>query len=203
MTTRSSQEPRRRNGILRMATASMLALALALPNAASAGDPPPLGELDPSLHEEFVAAQQAMKSRQYKDAQVILEGIGNEQPGWTPATYNLGVTLEARGKLWKASGSDRSGTTSSTSLPPDAPDGVGKNVGNVETPASQQLLLVPVGDAEGLLGREVQISDDGGWTLADARAPGCEVRVKQEESQYTRTYSAELKRLPCRAGAAR
>ena len=46
------------------------------------------------------------------------------------------------------------------------------------------LLLFPQQDAEALLGRAVQASADGGYTLADVRAPGCEVRATREKAQY-------------------
>lgn len=46
------------------------------------------------------------------------------------------------------------------------------------------LLLFPEADAESLLGRAVQASSDGGFTIADARAPGCEVTVKRERAAF-------------------
>lgn len=47
------------------------------------------------------------------------------------------------------------------------------------------LLLFPVSDAEALLGRAVQTSPDGKWTISDARSPGCEVKVRKEPSVYS------------------
>jgi hypothetical protein len=46
------------------------------------------------------------------------------------------------------------------------------------------LLLAPVADAEGLLGREVHTSEDGNWTIADARKPGCTVTVKRTAAKF-------------------
>jgi hypothetical protein len=46
------------------------------------------------------------------------------------------------------------------------------------------LLAVPVADAEGLLGREVQTTEDGNWTIADRRKPGCTVAVKRTPASF-------------------
>ena len=46
------------------------------------------------------------------------------------------------------------------------------------------LLLFPMSDAEGLLGRAVHATGDGGWTIADARAPGCEVAIKRSKAEF-------------------
>jgi len=46
------------------------------------------------------------------------------------------------------------------------------------------LLLFPIGDAEGLLGRAVQRTEDGRWTIADARTAGCEVKVTRTQAAY-------------------
>lgn len=47
------------------------------------------------------------------------------------------------------------------------------------------LLLFPISDAESLLGRPVKVTEDGAWTIADARAPGCEVRVTEDDAVYS------------------
>lgn len=47
------------------------------------------------------------------------------------------------------------------------------------------LLLFPIEDAEDLLGRAVQVTQDGAWTIADARAPGCEVSVQRVKAAYS------------------
>jgi hypothetical protein len=47
------------------------------------------------------------------------------------------------------------------------------------------LLLFPIEDAEDLLGRAVQLTQDGAWTIADARAPGCEVSVQRVKAAYS------------------
>ncbi len=82
-----------------------------------------------------------------------------------------------------------------TPTPPELPQGFAAQVGQIEAPEGEHLLLYPTGDAEGLLGREVQLSEDGGWTIADARSPGCEVSVRKTESQYEREYTANLKSM--------
>lgn len=82
-----------------------------------------------------------------------------------------------------------------TPTPPELPEGFAAKVGQVEAPEGEHLLLYPTGDAEGLLGREVQLSEDGGWTIADSRSAGCEVSVQKSESQYEREYVANLKSI--------
>ncbi len=56
----------------------------------------------------------------------------------------------------------------------------------VETQSTEQanLLLFPQTDAESLLGRAVHATGDGGWTIADARAPGCEVQIKRKKAEF-------------------
>lgn len=46
------------------------------------------------------------------------------------------------------------------------------------------LLVSPVADAEGLLGREVHTTEDGNWTIADSRRPGCSVTVKRVPAAF-------------------
>lgn len=46
------------------------------------------------------------------------------------------------------------------------------------------LLAFPVSDAESLLGRPVQATGNGAWTIADARLPGCEVRAQRAASSF-------------------
>jgi len=46
------------------------------------------------------------------------------------------------------------------------------------------LLLFPEANAESLLGRAVQRSADGSWTIADSRAPGCEVAATHEKAAF-------------------
>lgn len=78
---------------------------------------------------------------------------------------------------------------------PPVPPTIAHQVGTVEAPADQHLLLFPVADAEQLLGREVQLSADGGWTIAGSRAPGCEVRPSRMRAEFSRTYRADLDRV--------
>ncbi|WAS96161.1 hypothetical protein [Nannocystis punicea] len=61
-------------------------------------------------------------------------------------------------------------------------------------------LLEPTGDAEGLLGRQVRVTTAGAWTIADERAPGCEVRVKESSSSYKKKYRVGLGDLTAFAG---
>ncbi|MEM6790782.1 MAG: hypothetical protein AAF928_00675 [Myxococcota bacterium] len=46
------------------------------------------------------------------------------------------------------------------------------------------LLTFPVADGEELLGRAVQQTEDGRWTIADRRRRGCRVDAKRTEAQY-------------------
>jgi hypothetical protein len=46
------------------------------------------------------------------------------------------------------------------------------------------LLLFPQANAESLLGRAVQTSPDGAWTVADTLAPGCEVKAVREPARF-------------------
>jgi hypothetical protein len=46
------------------------------------------------------------------------------------------------------------------------------------------LLATPVADAEALLGREVHTTEDGNWTIADNRRPGCTVKVKRVPAAF-------------------
>lgn len=52
-------------------------------------------------------------------------------------------------------------------------------------------LLVP-SDAESLLGRQVFVSPKGEWTLADERAPGCEVQVQRSSATYNKQHQIGL-----------
>lgn len=54
------------------------------------------------------------------------------------------------------------------------------------------LLLFPHGDPEGLLGRAVQATSDGAWTIADARAPGCEVSVHRIKAEYSTRRQVDI-----------
>jgi hypothetical protein len=53
------------------------------------------------------------------------------------------------------------------------------------------LLLYPEADAASLLGRAVQGSGDGSVSIADARAPGCEVVVRREAAEFHTERSVE------------
>ncbi|MCA9620717.1 MAG: DUF4384 domain-containing protein [Myxococcales bacterium] len=54
------------------------------------------------------------------------------------------------------------------------------------------LLLVPVADGESLLGREVQKTDDGAYSIAATRKPGCSVRVKETKAVYKVAKKVDL-----------
>lgn len=73
---------------------------------------------------------------------------------------------------------------------PKADDEVSQSVGSFS--ADTHFLLEPSGSGEELLGRAVQISSSGGWTIADERAPGCEVVVEREVAEYEKEYSVAL-----------
>jgi hypothetical protein len=73
-------------------------------------------------------------------------------------------------------------------------------------PAAQQteqaqLLLFPEADGEALLGRAVQLTKDGGATIADARAPGCEVEVRREKAQFNSVRRLDLGSMTTLAGS--
>ena len=73
---------------------------------------------------------------------------------------------------------------------PEADPEVMGKVGSFST--ETHFLLEPTSEAEELLGRAVQISKDGGWTIADDRAPGCQVRVKRSTAEYEKSYRIGL-----------
>jgi hypothetical protein len=62
------------------------------------------------------------------------------------------------------------------------------------------LLLFPQADAEALLGRAVQRSSDGSWTMADARAPGCEVQVTREKAAFHTSRKIDVHAMTSLAG---
>ena len=62
------------------------------------------------------------------------------------------------------------------------------------------LLLFPEANAESLLGRAVMRSADGVWTIAEARAPGCEVQVTHEKAQYHSSRKVDAHSMTSLAG---
>lgn len=81
---------------------------------------------------------------------------------------------------------------------PEADADVAEKVGGFGS--DTHFLLEPTGDAESLLGRQVQVSSKGAWTIADERAPGCEVRVKRSASKYKKKYRVGLGDLTAFSG---
>lgn len=81
---------------------------------------------------------------------------------------------------------------------PEADADVAEKVGGFGS--DTHFLLEPTGDAEALLGRQVQVSSKGAWTIADERAPGCEVRVKRSASKYKKKYRVGLSDLTAFSG---
>ncbi len=73
---------------------------------------------------------------------------------------------------------------------PEADPEVSGQVGSFS--ADTHFLLEPIGEPESLLGRAVQISSSGGWTIADSLAPGCEVAVERSVASYEKTYQVGL-----------
>lgn len=73
---------------------------------------------------------------------------------------------------------------------PEADDEVSGKVGSFST--ETHFLLEPIADAEDLLGRAVHVTSKGAWTIADERAPGCEVRVKRSKAEYEKNYRIGL-----------
>ena len=62
-------------------------------------------------------------------------------------------------------------------------------------PPDTQMLLTPVGDPDGLLGRLVEQDAAGAWVIADARAPGCEVSIKRVPMGVTTEHVEEARRV--------
>ncbi|MBZ5712154.1 DUF4384 domain-containing protein [Nannocystis pusilla] len=81
---------------------------------------------------------------------------------------------------------------------PKADGEVAEKIGGFSS--DTHFLLEPTGDAEGLLGRQVRVTSAGAWTIADERAPGCEVRVKESSSSYKKKYRVGLGDLTAFAG---
>lgn len=75
-----------------------------------------------------------------------------------------------------------------TTLAPKVPDKPQEATQNEQA----NLLLFPHGDPEGLLGRAVQATSDGAWTIADARAPGCEVFVRRTKAEYSSRRQVDI-----------
>ncbi len=73
---------------------------------------------------------------------------------------------------------------------PKADTGVTDKIGSFG--AETHFLLEPTADAEDLLGRAVHVTSAGGWTIADERAPGCQVRVKRSAVDYEKSYRIGL-----------
>jgi hypothetical protein len=46
------------------------------------------------------------------------------------------------------------------------------------------LLLFPTNESESLLARPVRVTEDGAWSIGDARGSGCDVSVRREPSSY-------------------
>lgn len=61
--------------------------------------------------------------------------------------------------------------------------------------AQANLLLHPMNDPEALLGRAVHLTGHNAWTIADDRAPGCEVAVKRQPSNFRTHRSVDLHSL--------
>jgi Domain of unknown function (DUF4384) len=73
---------------------------------------------------------------------------------------------------------------------------------SAESHATEQahLLLFPQANAESLLGRAVQKSSDGSWTIADALAPGCEVSVSREAATFHSSRKVQAHSMTSLAG---
>lgn len=62
------------------------------------------------------------------------------------------------------------------------------------------LLLFPTDDSEGLLARPVRVTEDGAWSIGDARGPDCEVSVRREPSSYHVRRRVKLNSLTAISG---
>ena len=81
---------------------------------------------------------------------------------------------------------------------PEADPEVAGKVGSFST--ETHFLLEPSADAEDLLGRAVHLSSKGAWTIADERAPGCQVRVKRSVAAYQKSYRIGLGDMTAMSG---
>jgi hypothetical protein len=63
------------------------------------------------------------------------------------------------------------------------------------------LLLFPTDDSEGLLARPVRVTEDGAWSIGDARGPNCEVTVRREPSSYHVRRRVKLNSLTAISGS--
>ena len=82
--------------------------------------------------------------------------------------------------------------------PPDADPAMTAKVGSFAP--DMHFLVEPTGDAEDLLGRAVHVTSAGGWTIADQRSPGCDVRVKRSSADYEKSYRMGLGDLTALSG---
>lgn len=73
---------------------------------------------------------------------------------------------------------------------PEVDDEVVEKIGSFTS--ATHFLLEPTSDAEDLLGRQVHVTSAGAWTIADERAPGCQVRVRESASRYKKKYRVGL-----------
>jgi hypothetical protein len=62
------------------------------------------------------------------------------------------------------------------------------------------LLLFPSDEPERLLARPVRLTEDGAWSIADARSPGCEVEVRRVPSKYRIRRRVKLESLTAFSG---
>jgi hypothetical protein len=86
---------------------------------------------------------------------------------------------------------------SPTLPPPPTPD-QGEQSRELE---QGHLLLFPSDDSEGLLARPVRVTEDGAWSIGDARGAGCEVSVKREPSSYHVRRRVKLASLTAVSGS--
>lgn len=81
-------------------------------------------------------------------------------------------------------------------MPPSAAD----HEPTTSRTAQANLLLYPSSDAESFLGRAVHQTGKNVWTIADARAPGCEVTVKRTPAPFKSSRKADLSSMTTLAG---
>ncbi|HVJ13959.1 MAG TPA: DUF4384 domain-containing protein, partial [Polyangiaceae bacterium] len=82
-------------------------------------------------------------------------------------------------------------------LPPPPPPEQGEQSRELE---QGHLLLFPSTEPERLLARPVRLTEDGAWTIADARSPGCEVEVRTVPSKYRIRRRVKLESLTAFSG---
>jgi hypothetical protein len=88
----------------------------------------------------------------------------------------------------------------SPAVSPPSPPSTASRPSAIHDSSQAHLLLFPESNAESLLGRAVQRSADGSWTLADARGPRCDVSVTKEKAEFHASRAVDERSMTSVAG---